>query len=219
MKIVNKTKWRTEDIAAIARACFAHVGCSQVGKTLTVMTSRRGHVHGRAAIGRFVRLNGFFRPQERTKRLVEGTWVHMWVPTVEHEVQVSSSAGMPDFGIHESFARVLEHEVEHLVGRRHPDMHPKMRRCIQDVSSWLGGLLLRPEEKRQRTPDELAQARQDRVEAHGAHLQAKVAEWERKEAAAGRHAKKWRDRLRAWERRNVPRLADAAGTGRPKEKT
>jgi len=204
MKIVNKTKWRTEDLAAIARACFAHVGCSQVGKTLTVKPARSdGHVHGRAAIGRFIVLNGFVRPHERTKRLREGSWVHMWVPSVEPPPG--------DKSIAESFACVLEHEVEHLVGRRRPDMHPRMRRCIQDVSAWLGDLPLRQKEKRQRTPDELQAARQDRVEAHGAHLQAKVAEWERKEAAAGRHAKKWQGRLRAWERRNTPQQAEAAG--------
>lgn len=104
MKIYNKTKYSTENLRRLFRACFRHLGVNST-RYIYVYYSKTENVEGEGNLG-----------DEH-----QGRVIRIWIPWKK-------------FLSKKQLARVFEHEVLHNIGVDHPDMDPKVRACEQPVS-------------------------------------------------------------------------------------
>ncbi len=191
MKLDNQTKWSTDDLRAIISAALNARDVPSTGLEVHVVPSKE-HITGRATIGKMCNVFG-------EKKMYYGRWMLLRIPNPAHIAKHVETEEAKDHVLGKRrlmFARVVEHEVAHLQGLRHPQMSDALRYCTQDVP-WLGELALGEE----MYPDEAvaekkAAARADRLE----HARSKLKLSLTREKRATTLRKKWERRVRALER-------------------
>ena len=115
---------------------------------------------------------------------VQGSWIAMWLPRDPAKLQLST------------FARVFEHEVSHNLGVRHQDMSDNVRYCRGALPKWAEGLELTFQAPKPKPKVDLVEKR----EAHARKMEAK---WLKKLVAAQRVHRKWKLKVRYYERRQA----------------
>jgi hypothetical protein len=180
MKVINHTRYSTEDLRAILIACQRHIGHVFHGLRVTFVYRRRGIWHGpdekpQGASG--VAYLGKFDPATKTRR-------HSRMA----RVRLSPDATIDN---RDDACRVIEHELRHCFGTDHNHMGPALRHCTkeQDIS-WAAGLGLRhadppvvpalTTEEAEAREIEASARREGEAARREAKARAKVIEFERK---------------------------------------
>lgn len=164
MRIVNETKYRTEDIKRFLVLAHEAMGAPR-DKKVRIVYSHCSQHWGCASYG--------------------GRWMKLTLPGDPAKVN----------GL--EFARVIEHEIAHNLGIRHPEMDTLTRYCKQSVP-WAEGLALRVKEE---TP----RASVDHVARREAHARRMQERWQRRLDAAKRHHQKWTRKVRYYDRKTAAR--------------
>ena len=117
MKILNRTRYLTADLARFFRAGLEAAG-TDGDRTIEVLAGRRPTAcRGRASIG---------------AEMAAGRWIRLWAP--------ASLAGDEALG---NFARVFEHELAHNLGLRHDEMDDETYNCSGGLPEWARGFEIR----------------------------------------------------------------------------
>jgi len=96
------------------------------------------------------------------------------------------------------FARVVEHEIAHNMGLRHGEMDDNTRYCNGPMPEWAKGLQIRVKEKNRK-------AKRPIVEVNEERARAALEKWENRLKQAQRFARKWRKRVRYYDRKKAAR--------------
>jgi hypothetical protein len=191
MKIVNKTHWRTLDLARIMRRAaaeeFDDVG-AVLKRACIVIAYNRGGTRYRESSG-YARMPGDM--ERRTKE---------WRPRVR--LMVPSGEVDPV-----DFAHTAAHEFAHTRGIDHDTMrgHPRYRRVgnWRTIYGWAEAMPI----TRKPEPKARPSLRRSPLDAKIAHARAALSTWERKQKLATTKVKHYRRRLARLERTALGRMA------------
>lgn len=178
MKIINRTRWRTDQIKAIAMAVAEVEFDANDRKKIVIEVKygakRSGGIGGRAYLG-----HSSSRPSKKSWIIVNQPEFYarlcrhcrgtkQWHTMIEqHErdsgankVVTHSFEAMEQRLDPVDLAYTIAHEFQHNKGRNHRDMHPRYMGKQPEYFAWAKEYVIEPEqaaEKRKATPDERAE--------------------------------------------------------------
>jgi len=185
LRIQNYTAYRTVDLRRFFTAGLRAMVVTR-SKTIEVRYRSGRLTCSRATLGAFEEVSAVDADGLPSKkwRLDEGRWIRMLIG--------KPSPSGPDL---RRFARVFEHEVLHNKGVGHREMTPAQWRCDEPLPKWADGLVIRLKEVKAKP------TAADRVAGRAEHAREMLAAYERKQKRVATLLKKWRAKVRYYERR------------------
>ncbi len=125
-------------------------------------------------------------PRTHGRAGFNSNWVEMWIPRSE------DLRGLP-FDL-ATIARIFEHELYHHMGVEHKDMTEEVNYAMGELPKWAQGLPIRPK------PTKSAPSVEDKVMGKLIHARDLLKTWETKSRRVATGLKKWKRRVRYYER-------------------
>lgn len=180
MRIINRTRWSTEDLRRIIAASMRARGVRSTGVTVRISPSKT-HVTGWAYIGRWVGGVEISPTMKTVRRFRQGMEMAIRIPSEFDPCYL---------------ARVIDHEVAHLAGLGHKDMGEALYNCTQALD-WLPSVP--PVITLEAEPEGEAIAAASRANRFE-HAKVMLARAETRAKRAQTILKKWRRRVSAMQR-------------------
>lgn len=201
LRVRNYTSYRTTDLRRFFAAGLRAMGSTQP-KTIEVRYLSGNLRRCMASLGTFNEVRTTDADGELAKKwqLYEGQWIRMLIarpPVLGHDDNgkpvelLENVLGEPM----RRFARVFEHEVLHSKGVGHREMTPSQMNCDQPLPEWAEGLVVRLKEPKAKP------SAADKVAEREGHAREMLAEYERKQKRVAALLRKWRAKVRYYERR------------------
>jgi hypothetical protein len=205
LRIQNYTAYRTLDLRRFFAAGLRAMGATQP-KTIEVRYLSGNLRRCMASVGTFKEMRNTDPDGEVAKKwqLTEGRWIRMLIarpPVLGHDGNgkpvelMHLGAGSVALEPVRRFARVFEHEVLHNKGVRHREMTPSQRNCDEPLPKWAEGLVIRLKEPKAK------RSAADKVAEREQHAREMLAAYERKQKRVATLLKKWKAKVRYYERR------------------
>lgn len=224
MKLINRTDYDTGDLRAFILAGLRAMGADE-DKTITVREwSHEGYHTGHASYPKVIRQSWKVSPSGVGEKPVaietrQGQTITLRIPRDPAKLDLAE------------FALLIEHEVGHTLGLRHREMSDEVRWCgrgkdqksIPQLPAWAVGLVVRRTEATAPVAAPVVDApppvdpeirKAEMVARREEHARLKLAEWERKARAAVKLARKYRAKVRYYERRRTAAMQTQTQEGK-----
>lgn len=210
LRIQNYTAYRTVDLRRFFTAGLRAMGATQP-KTIEVRYLSGNLRRCMASLGTLKEMRVSDADGEPAKKwqLSEGRWIRMLIarpPVLGHDgngkpvelMHLGTGSAVLENVLGEPlrrFARVFEHEVLHSKGVGHREMTPSQMNCDQPLPKWAEGLVIRLKEPK------VKRSAAEKVAEREEHAREMLAAYERKQKRVATLLRKWRAKVRYYERR------------------
>jgi len=221
VRIINETRYRTSDLKSFFAAGLKAMGVKS-NKIITVRYTRPGPWRRRAATD--PECQTFYKTTETTASYAGGR-AYLGRTVVRGKTALGlpkrvllearhMTILLPPPGIpidYRDLALTLEHEVLHLKGVQHKDMTNDQRYCRGPLPPWANDWFVRTENQGIRlepesaplSSEERTKRRDELIDQRAAKARAKLEAYERKTKRIQALCKKWREKVRYYDRRMV----------------